>query len=516
MKLTSIPSYFVIAVTTICAIALLFIGVTQLYADKEAEKLTQRLSALDLFKKNNNTSTNNDKMRSFFSNPPERDQCLMSWMHPNYIQLRVPKLKDKVKDKYHLYLYREKSDEFAVNGIPVLFIHGHGGLYKQARSLGPAVDKRRQADSPFPDSFNHLLSKLHTIQASNETTGYVPLDIFTVDFLEEFSSFHSQLLWDQASYVNHCIKFIMSMYNTGQKSVIIVAHSMGGLVARAVPLLKSYTEGSIDTMITLSTPHREHPLFVDSSLYSFYNTINTEWITRKDKFKDMAVISIGNGFRDTMIRSDATNLQGIIGEENSFSVSSYSVQNVRISPDHLSITWCRQVMNTIGNALLELVNSKENTKMGLFDAPLKDRMNILKKHFLESPAYRNLLHVHDTIEYFPLVPKNRILANRNSLTISELNSSFKPLSNIIYVFDAKKARQTKRDSLSILSNFPQDQFSIYGSNGDEPDRYFRLNNMIESLPFVKVGQKQEQEESINQVAQSIFRLNARTLSSKYE
>jgi pimeloyl-ACP methyl ester carboxylesterase len=37
---------------------------------------------------------------------------------------------------------------------------------------------------------------------------------------------------------------------------VIVAHSMGGMVARAALLMTSYAPGSVDTIITLGTPHQ--------------------------------------------------------------------------------------------------------------------------------------------------------------------------------------------------------------------------------------------------------------------
>ena len=48
------------------------------------------------------------------------------------------------------------------------------------------------------------------------------------------------------------------MYSTMDNpptSVVLVAHSMGGIVARLATLQKNYNSESINTIFTLSTPH---------------------------------------------------------------------------------------------------------------------------------------------------------------------------------------------------------------------------------------------------------------------
>ena len=61
------------------------------------------------------------------------------------------------------------------------------------------------------------------------------------------------------------------------QSVVLIGHSMGGIVARGVMALPSYRIGSVDTIITLSSPHSTLPVYVDPSLRSQLNAINTFW-----------------------------------------------------------------------------------------------------------------------------------------------------------------------------------------------------------------------------------------------
>ncbi|KAL0331898.1 UNVERIFIED_CONTAM: GPI inositol-deacylase [Sesamum calycinum] len=71
---------------------------------------------------------------------PISNGCVMTYMYPTYIPIPMPG--NASFAKYGLYLYHEgwrKIDYDAhlkrLNGIPVLFIPGNGGSYKQASFL---------------------------------------------------------------------------------------------------------------------------------------------------------------------------------------------------------------------------------------------------------------------------------------------------------------------------------------------------------------------------------------------
>ena len=62
----------------------------------------------------------------------------------------------------------------------------------------------------------------------------------------------------QAEFVNNCVRFILNKcieranekHVVGPKSVLLVAHSMGGIAARGALFAKNYLQGSILTIIT--------------------------------------------------------------------------------------------------------------------------------------------------------------------------------------------------------------------------------------------------------------------------
>ncbi|KAJ9062613.1 GPI inositol deacylase [Entomophthora muscae] len=160
--------------------------------------------------------------------------CRMTYSMPNYIEITsLP----ETERGYKLFLFRD--GEFDRNGklygTPVLFIHGNAGSYKQVRSLAK-VSSEQAYQKKGPG-----------------------LDFFSADFQEEFSALTGELLLKQAEYINDCIGHILKMYSGSAKNpaptaVLVIGHSMGGVVARAAIRLPNYKTKSINTIITLSTP----------------------------------------------------------------------------------------------------------------------------------------------------------------------------------------------------------------------------------------------------------------------
>lgn len=180
--------------------------------------------------------------------------------------------------------------------------------------------------------------------------------MFAIDFEEELSGLHGKLLQDQAEFVNFCMKIILGLYDeadasTGTKQqekrkIIAFGHSMGGVVLRLAYMVPNHVAGSVDTLLTLSSPHRDHPFQLDTSVASLYQRLHKFWheelIRDGSAVSKTAVVSIAGGFRDNLIRTENTLLEGIVlPPTHGFSVSAYGVPGVRVSSDHLSIMWCR-------------------------------------------------------------------------------------------------------------------------------------------------------------------------------
>src|SRR5690606_18507451 len=139
----------------------------------------------------------------------------------------------------------------------VLFIPGNAGSYKQVRPIAA------EAATYFHDVLQHDEAAL--------ASGIRNLDFFTVDFNEDITAFHGQTLLDQAEYLNEAVRYILSLYLDPRvsdrdpdlpdpTSVIVLGHSMGGVVARAMLIMPNYQANSINTIITMSAPHARPPV----------------------------------------------------------------------------------------------------------------------------------------------------------------------------------------------------------------------------------------------------------------
>ena len=125
---------------------------------------------------------------------------------------------------YRLFLYVEGSaspasraelNALTRHDIPVLFIPGNAGSGLQVRSYGAHAAR--------------------LFDASRRTQGR--LVFFAVDFAEDMSALNGDLLEYETVYVNHCVAHILSLIpKGGATSVVILAHSMGGMYHRLLSL----------------------------------------------------------------------------------------------------------------------------------------------------------------------------------------------------------------------------------------------------------------------------------------
>jgi pimeloyl-ACP methyl ester carboxylesterase len=271
----------------------------------------------------------------------EVSKCRMTYMYPSFYPINVPSV-PTVLQRYKLYLYRDGrfDNEEKLNGTPLLFIPGNRGSYGQARSLGGVLQEiafeRGQTEKRY--------------------------DIFSADLNEEFTAFSTQSLEDQAKFINHCIQTILDLYGSTQfnpkpKSVVIVAHSMGGVVIKRSAMLPNYLPDSVNTIITLATPHEISRVPLDSSMIQLYKEVNSFWKYEKYSFGspifDIVLINISGGVQDLLI-SDRFAQMSPYSTGNGMHLFSTQVQNTWTSTDHLCILWCNQLVIQLANALTDV------------------------------------------------------------------------------------------------------------------------------------------------------------------
>ncbi|KAI8338597.1 PGAP1-like protein-domain-containing protein [Chlamydoabsidia padenii] len=299
---------------------------------------------------------------SFLHHQRDVPGCQMSYSRPSFIPIHVPH--SRLADKYSLYLYREGGidPDNQLLGVPTLFIPGHAGSYKQARSI--AAESAYYYQSLSLKDFRY------------------GLDVFTVDLNEEFSAVAGRLLYDQAEYLNDAIKHILHHYQSIAEyqrrpvpaSVIVVGHSMGGVVARIMQHLPNYVPGTINTIFTLATPHSMPPIVLDPSIDMIYQRHLSQ------PLNDTMLISVAGGTLDTIVNSDAAILSPSMG----LTVYTTAIPGVWTGCDHMAILWCNQLVKKVAAALVDIVDIRSPSQT----APLDKQRHIFENYLAPTPSLR--------------------------------------------------------------------------------------------------------------------------------
>ncbi|KYN04079.1 GPI inositol-deacylase, partial [Cyphomyrmex costatus] len=302
----------------------------------------------------------------------EENTCEMTYMfeYPQYVRISLKNNTEKEYPRFGLYAYgegtvTEKLRKMQFSGIPVLFIPGNAGSHEQVRSIA-SVSLRKSRSTSF-----HF-------------------DFFTVSFNKDYSAFYGGVLLEQTIYVSHCIKTILELYKGKMKNVVLIGHSMGGIIAKGALVLAPDMNVSFANMIiNLATPHTPFLVF-DNVFAKYYYTLERH--LHKIKDAGVKVVSIGGGPRDILVSSSQT--YDHIADIN---VLSTSVPAVWKSMDHLSILWCKQLVFVIVRSLFDSVDYSEKPPKITSNPNLM--MKSLSYHFLQHTSGKKLYHYPDKVQF---------------------------------------------------------------------------------------------------------------------
>eukprot|EP00924_Labyrinthula_sp_SR-Ha-C_P002646 augustus_masked-scaffold_13-processed-gene-2.17-mRNA-1 protein AED:0.99 eAED:1.00 QI:0/0/0/0.5/1/1/2/0/649 len=249
--------------------------------------------------------------------------------------------------KYRLFLYRnkkKKSDIFKPNAYRpiVIYIPGSMGHFGQVRSLGGTASA--SGDVNRFSRFSNII-----------TNNY--FDFYALDFNEELSVLDSRLIKDQTLFLQDVLKYLENLYRFEKdeetNKIVLVGHSMGGLVARNLMRIlskQSIKKYNIISVISLSSPTRFPRVSLDSKFVNLYSKIlNFE---KQKTGNTPFYLSISGGLKDLQIPSLFSKFTATGDNFHSITIGNhYDTRLSYINCDHLSILWCKQFLNKLVDGL---------------------------------------------------------------------------------------------------------------------------------------------------------------------
>ncbi|XP_023238097.1 GPI inositol-deacylase-like, partial [Centruroides sculpturatus] len=274
-------------------------------------------------------------------------------------------------------------------GIPVIFVPGNAGSYRQVRSAGSVALQMAQS----------LNTQYH-------------FNFFAVDFNEELSALFGGVLEKQTVFLQECVNYIRKLYRNSNTKIIFLGHSMGGIIIRSLLVNEKFNSSDIYLMITLASPHKRPVIAMDPFISMYYDKLQIEWQRKRySELQHLSFISIAGGNRDLLVRSDLTIIPSSYNLQNDINVHTNSIPAVWVSTDHLCIIWCKQLVLSVIRTLFDLVDVK--TKEVTTNMTL--RQDVLNYHFLQKSMGK----------HFPNFPIGHVTFSLNAEWIMKIERSWR-------------------------------------------------------------------------------------------
>jgi pimeloyl-ACP methyl ester carboxylesterase len=306
----------------------------------------------------------------------------MTWSQREFIQLSLPTTASApaTNSSYRLYKFTDQRDprqqqlhinpkDFCTKShdntsiVAVMYVPGHGGSYEQSRSLGAhgvqmtgeyqsATEMRRA---------QHYLQTGHRHGEYEDADNFV-FDVYAVHFAQEPTGLHGRFLHHQADYLARAIAHIAKTCALTQ--IYVVAHSLGGYVARLARIAHPSTRPLMRNLITLATPHDHVVLSYEATIRQSHDAMMRQE-NADDDDDNLVIISIAGGLRDGLIPPMAC----VVDNTNKARLSLLATdlmtgEDVHLGMDHQAIVWCHNLLRPAVRTILHaLVQARDKSAM---------------------------------------------------------------------------------------------------------------------------------------------------------
>ena len=192
-----------------------------------------------------------------------------------------------------------------------------------------------------------------------------------------------ETLRDQSRFLQSSIKAVLSLYKSSKpRSVILVGHSIGGVIARSLFLLDDFDVSSVSIILTFASPNLAPVVSADYNVAQFYQEVKLYWKLNADKMKNISVLSVSGGDNDVQVRHSLTRLP--TEQANHLSTSLYTIPRVQLTTDHLAVVWCKQLVLVTSRFLFSLID--KNTRQMTENT---EKRNLLMSYYFGS-SYQSI------------------------------------------------------------------------------------------------------------------------------
>jgi pimeloyl-ACP methyl ester carboxylesterase len=314
--------------------------------------------------------------------------------------------------------------------------------------------------------------------------------IYLVDTHGELSAFEPISLYDQASFAAEAIDYILRLYdspaapeNLKPKNVLVIGHSMGGIVARLIPLLSNYRPNSIKDIITLATPHREAPLPIHYDMVRLYSFINEAWHryhgSPNHVLSDITLVSVAGGSRDKMVDSEMTNID-FANPKSSLHIHMTGTPGLWSSGDHEASTWCDQLLQKLANLAFDIFQ---------LHGTASDRIELIRKDFRLEKWQGSMYFLKKSTDPSQAFQADKIfrVGRVHTLSTNRLQlDSFtlgKDEDRSMYLPLPVNSSEHSSYIFRLISNVPNDSLKVYGCKLEYQEFVCKnLNKELELLP----------------------------------
>ena len=75
--------------------------------------------------------------------------------------------------------------------------------------------------------------------------------------------------------------------------------------------MPGFDHNLVNMIVTQATPHQTPVIAIDQYLVEFYDRVNSYWVRNESQLSDVTVFSSGGGYRDFLVKSALTSLNGV-------------------------------------------------------------------------------------------------------------------------------------------------------------------------------------------------------------